>query len=504
MLLPPVNIADFSGGTNLRDAPLLLGPTDLIECLNMVPLAGGLIQGRSGQAEYNATQIDANPIKSLYRFYKQTGTGIMLATSGTQVYKGDDVAGTFSSIDTGYTTGQRFSFTSWSAKDKVYWTNGVEVVKSYDGTTVAVLGGTPPVCTQIEFHQDRLWALQQNLVRFSDLNVDDVWPALSALNVSDNRGGQSQWIKSANSVFIVGKTSGLWRFEGSPLLGGQLIQYSAVSCNSPWTAKTVNITVEGRTVPIAVTFTAVDGAYITDGYTVDRISPKIDPVFTANLTGAVAEYYPKLRQYWLSFNAAGGANDTLWVATKLDRPEGSVVAWSQYTGFNIDSMCVWDQDSGELYAGQSDAGKVRHLDTGQQDVGSDYKCSVSSRYFDFSAPGINKSVRWIKALFEAQSTVSYRLDYLNAGQRSGSVKQEISVAGKWNVDQWNSAKWGGTGIKHTRTSTLFSGQGRFAGVTLWNIGDGPGFKIHLATMEARTKDKRIFNLFTLYNDAAVT
>src|SRR5262245_58745708 len=110
-------LSDFSGGVNRRGQPLAIGETDLLACQNMYPIASGSLIGRGGQTLYNATPIDAQAIKSLYRFYKQSGLGLTLATSGTNVHLGNDSLGGFGAISTGYTSGRRFSFTTWTAKD---------------------------------------------------------------------------------------------------------------------------------------------------------------------------------------------------------------------------------------------------------------------------------------------------------------------------------------------------------------------------------------------------
>lgn len=501
MLTQPERIRDFSGGYNKRDQPLGLGPTDLLALENMYPLAGGSIVGRGGQMDYNAVAIDANPIRSLYRFYPQSGSGILIGTSGTKVYKGDDGAGVFTDIDTGYTADQKFSFTSWSAKDKVYWTNGAEPLKSWDATTVATVGGSPPVAKMAEFHKDRLWLLLDDFVAFGNLNVDNVYPGTSLLNIADNKGSTGSFIKSANDVLIIGKDTGLWRFAGSPLLGGDLQKYSSIGCPAPWSADVITAIVGGQTVPTGVMFLGDDGVYFTNGYEVTRVSPKIDGIFTARFRGAVGKYYPKLQQYWLSFNAAGGAADTLWVATKLDRPDGSTaIAWSQYTGHSIESFAIWDggSDNGQLYGGLSTNGKVHRLDVGSQDISSDYRCLFTPRWLDFGDSGVNKSVRWIKAVFEAQAPLSYLLNYFDLQQQSASLDATPQGGLIWDSGNWNEHNWAASSVNNSRTSTLFSGEGGFVAITLWNIGDGPDFKVHELYLDARIKERRHHDVFSLY------
>lgn len=491
-------LTDFGGGVNLAGQPLSIGANDLLACENMYPIASGYLVGRGGQTEYNSTAIDSNPIKSLYRFYKQNGTGITIATSGTNVYKGDDAAGgaaAFTSILGSQTSGQRYSFTTWTAKDKVYWTNNAQAPQSYDGTTVAAIGGSPPTGSQIELYLDRLYILLANSVRFSDLNVDNVWQSAASLNISDNRGGFGSFLKAANRVLIAGKTTGLWRLDGSPLLGNVFVPYSDVGCIAPWTADVVTVTSNDEVVPAGVAFLGSDGVYVTDGYSVTLISAKIDSLFTGFFRGAVGKYYPKLRQYFLSFDTAGGANDTLWIATNID-VAGSRVAWTEYTGFKCDSFMIWDggTDNGEIFAGRSDTGKVRKLDVGAQDVGANYTCRFSSRYL--GSPSENRQVRWIKPVFDSTMAVHYQIDYFQKQLSAGPLTPDITT-GVWDTGTWDVGTWGGPSFNNAKTSVLDYKHGRYYSVKISNAGDGPSFRFFQLAIESRLKDRRTYDVFTL-------
>src|SRR5262245_54013511 len=101
----------------------------------MYPVASGYLVGRGGQVNFTPAAIDANPIRSLYRFYKQSGEGITLASSAVSVYRISDSTGAVTQLAGSQAFGNRFSFTTWSSKDKVYLTNNANPMLSYDGTT---------------------------------------------------------------------------------------------------------------------------------------------------------------------------------------------------------------------------------------------------------------------------------------------------------------------------------------------------------------------------------
>jgi len=490
--LKPEILSSFSGGINLTGQPLNIGENDLLDCKNMYPVAAGYLVGRGGQSTYST--IGANPVKSLYRFYKQNGIGTTLASSGTFLYAINDNTGAATSISGPYTAGQRFSFTTWSSKDKVYWQNGVDAPFSWDGTTVSSIVNAP-IGSQIEMYLQRLYVLQPNVVAFSDLNVDNAWQGAALLNIADNKGGTAQFLKAANNMLIVGKTTGLWRLQGSPLLGNVFQPYSDVGCIAPLSADVVTVVSNGQVIAAGVEFLGKDGIYVTDGSTVTLISNKINPLFTGYFKGAVGKYYPKYRQYLFSFDTAGGANDTLWVGTNID-VAGSQIAWTEYTGFNCDCFAVWDgaDDNGELLAGLSTDGKIRRLDTGVQDVGVDYTCSLTTRYF--GSPFQNQQVRWLKPVFDATKPVHYQIDYFQKQVSGGNITVDAPT-GIWDVGTWDIGTWGGTSFNGARTSVLDYKYGRYYSTNVQNTGDGSRFKFFSLAVESRTKDRRFHDVFSL-------
>jgi len=216
-----VNFRDFSGGANTRDRPLGIEETELHLSENMESQKNGEgLKGRRGQAEdFDITAISA--VKSIFTWYLAAGTRVTVAFGGTSIYNAED--GT--ERDTSLTSALKWSTTSWSTKDKAYYTNGTDAVQKDDGTTIAALGGTPPTFKYIEFHFDRLWLAEDSTARFSDLNDDETWPAANALNLGDRFGGIMTGMKSFGGNMIFLKDTGLYRFEGSPILGGTITRF---------------------------------------------------------------------------------------------------------------------------------------------------------------------------------------------------------------------------------------------------------------------------------------
>jgi hypothetical protein len=486
-------------GVNLRDQPVNLKPGDLLDSENVFPIADGSMAGRLGQVPYNAVSYGADRIRSLYRFYKQDGTRISLVTYGTKIFRGDDVTGALTELQGSLANDRKFSFITWSAKDKVYWINGVQPLRSYDGTTVSTVAGSPPVGSQIELHDDRMWILQDDLVSFSDLNADNSWPAANALNLSDKKGGQGQFLKSfGRGLLVAAKDTGLWRFEGSPLLGGQLTPYSDIGCIAGWTA---DIT------PFGIPFLSHDGIYVTDGFRVDRISGKIDPLFsgTGRFADAVGKYYKRRRQYFFSYNTALAINDQFWAATYIETSKGPAIGWNKYTGFKAESFMEWDGagDVGQMYYGRADTGQIRWMDIGSVDIDQPYRCRIELPNDALGDETRAKQPRFIFPNWEGLQPCNYTISYSFGKQVvSGSLTRTAQESIQWGAGAvvWGAGPvlWLNAGPMNSEvTSCLNFKWGQHVSFTFENTGDGELFKFHSAVIKTKVKEATHRTLFAI-------
>lgn len=487
--LESADLRDFSGGVNTRDDPLGLGRDELILSENMEPQAGGLgLKGRAGQAlSRDITAISS--VKSIFTWYKADATRVTVATGGTAIYDGESGSSRLSSL----TDGLKWSMASWSTKNKAYYTNGTDTVKDDDGTTIGVLGGSPPTHELIEYHFDRLWLAEGSLARFSNLNADDGWPAASEINLSDRFGGTLKGMRSYGGNLIFLKNSGLYRFEGSPILGGALTRYSDIGCESKDSVVTSDF---------GIIYKALDGIYLTDGFTTQKISNSLDETLDTSLQSLVGGWYKKRRQYWASTR---NSDNDLWVGTFIRKPvdQGGqlVVGWHKYTGFKAESFTSRDggADAGEFYYGEVDDGRVIQADTTSQDVGTDYICKVRLRNEVFGDPSAEKYLRWFDVDMESTKVVTYNL-YLNGRNiGGGSVEGSIAPAptSTWNTGTWGDFVWNRNATIQTRTSTIKFKHGHYASLEFLNTGEGGSFRINNIQMHAVFKGKRTREMVSL-------
>lgn len=109
--------------------------------------------------------------KGSYRFARDNGVNITIVAYGTTMYKVNENDGSLTSIATGLSAlATDYSFAN--ADNKVFWVNGYDSLKAWDGTTVTTITDAQlPVLSLIVMHKDRLWgrvASDPNKLVFSE------------------------------------------------------------------------------------------------------------------------------------------------------------------------------------------------------------------------------------------------------------------------------------------------------------------------------------------------
>lgn len=132
------------------------------------------------------TYIAAGAVeKGMFRFNREGGDNKTMVVYGTTLYAVDDNDGTFDVVDN--TLDSDATHYSWAVADgKVFWVNGYDDLKCWDGTTVETITDTElPILTTIAMHRDRLFGVDAddpNKIVFSenpgnpsDLPTDEQW-----------------------------------------------------------------------------------------------------------------------------------------------------------------------------------------------------------------------------------------------------------------------------------------------------------------------------------------
>ena len=135
-----VKIPDFTGGYNSAE-PTTIADNELQEVINMFYDEQKILTTRRGISTFGGAIAGVSGIHSAYYTRFTDGTRYLLVGAGTDVYKYDEGAETFNSIQTGLTDNARLSFFTY--KDVISWCNGIDDFTSYDGTTVTTDAAVP-------------------------------------------------------------------------------------------------------------------------------------------------------------------------------------------------------------------------------------------------------------------------------------------------------------------------------------------------------------------------
>ena len=218
-------INNFAGGLNQSADDSLLSVNQSRDAQN-VDVSSGTLKTISGHSKYIATAAPAG-ITRLMKFYKNnTSTGAvtsyLLAATATAIYYWTGSA--WSALATGLTSGD-WDYLNYqiSSTDVIIMGNGADVMKKWDGTTFANLGGTPPVAKSISLHAERLWATgvkaHPNTVYYSDDLNPENWTggedAAGEVYLPTWDGGVCIGVSNIFSDLVIFKTNNIFRVVGT-------------------------------------------------------------------------------------------------------------------------------------------------------------------------------------------------------------------------------------------------------------------------------------------------
>jgi len=444
-------VQSLSGGLNLRSEDYMLQGNEGSEVQNFLFNADGSLTKRNGSVLYNSATISSGkPIGSLYRFYKSTTTAKkMLSVCDGTLYEGDDTLGTWASKGSlGADTS--CSFETW--EDTCYIANGT-VFKQWDGTTLSDVSGSPPIGKYVVFRKDRLYvagvSANPNRLYFCDTGDPTTWNAgTNYIDIRSNDGDVITGIMPMRDYLVIYKRNSIWLLSGNSAANFFLTQVS----------ETVGCKASGTLVPFENVhyFLHDTGIYAFDGSSPinvsDKVQPEIDGIQRQYFENAKAVVYK--RQYWLSYTASGTANNSI-LAHDL-----RLGVWSILKGLFASSFCIWagGDDSGEIYAGDSQDGFVRKLDTGTADDGAEIETKFMSKSFDLDGNPLRykeiKQIFLITSLSAISPTVILTLDWGNNAQPILFPISDALVT--WDSTEWDASKWSGGGIQKLIKPTVWN------------------------------------------------
>jgi len=183
-------IANLAGGLNKKASVYDLADDEAAGLVNFIFTETGILKIRPGYVKYNSYPL-ANPIYSMYRFYKANGTDkYFIITSGSSIYK--DTSGTFDALTCNetITANKRFQFAVFN--DNLYMTNGTNKPLAWSGTgNIRQMGITAPNAGTAALGSAGLCTNGAHSIRITYYNsTDDVESAhysLGSVTVSSNK-----------------------------------------------------------------------------------------------------------------------------------------------------------------------------------------------------------------------------------------------------------------------------------------------------------------------------
>mgnify|MGYP001765988834 CR=1 FL=1 len=218
-------IKNFLGGLNQAADDSVLAANQSRNAQN-VDVSSGTLKTIAGYSKYVATAAPAG-ITRLMKFYKNnttTGavTSYLLAATATAIYYW--TGSEWSALATGLTSGD-WDYLNYqiSETDVIIMGNGADVMKKWDGTTFANLGGTPPVAKSIAIHAERLWATgvkaYPNTIYYSDDLNPENWTggvdAAGEIYLPTWDGGVCIGVSTIFSDLVIFKTNNISRVVGT-------------------------------------------------------------------------------------------------------------------------------------------------------------------------------------------------------------------------------------------------------------------------------------------------
>lgn len=348
-----------------------------------------------------------------------------------------------------------FPSTSAGGTDQIYFTNGTDTAKKWDGTTLTAAHADWPKPKWIVHYENRLWmgnyGTTQNRVIYTNLGTDGFGAALPAGNIVD-LPEQTLWGHAYYTKLLIFTRAAIYVVENFDYSGAAVGPESARIRKMPNSFGTLS----GRTVKQVgywVYFQSPDGMIRrTNGQYVELVSGKLSGTIanlaTAQLTTASAGTLNDT--YYLAVAESGSGNANIWVVldTKMyDRNGG---------GFSIDtgketSCFVTHPDSAgfpQLFYGSSDtgSGSVYQGETRTSDNGTAIAVDVQTGVKAFGSSYRRKHFKNIQTLAAASGDYNLTVGYSTFANLTSFTIYTVDLdpaAPVWGAFVWGSFVWGG-------------------------------------------------------------
>lgn len=394
----------------------------------------------------------AGGVKGKTRYYS-TASPVTIFAHGTSLYSVNDATGATTQIATGLNanaTNYRFA----TVNNKLYYVNGVDAPRVWNGTTDAAVGGSPGASFDVVVHKNRLFFLQaSNRVIFSEAGDYENFLAVNYVYVPA--------AYTADSVItMVSYQDYLHFFTRNTkyvLRGSDLSTFNLAESNAKKGCTGINAVCKDRSY---VYFLAPDGS-------VNKYNGGTDTDFGVavkrTITGIAAPedvnmivFDSKVHLYYTPSGSAYSQNDLIY---DIDFDQ-----WLRDENIYLSGAleCNAGSDTNIIYGSSSLVGALYTCLVGNSDMGKPIEFDYWTHYFSFKHPTMKHRIKRLYPAFRAGTgpyivDVQVDTDYLNT-----PVHNYINLGTTgaiWGAFIWGDGTlWGGDVLQPTRVS--IGGQAR--------------------------------------------
>lgn len=373
-------------------------------------------------------------VKGLHRYYNTTQAASQLFAFGTVLYSVNDSTGAVTSVKTGLSANATY-YDFMTVNNIEYYANGADAPRGWNGTTDAVVGGSPPISDNVELHANRAFyksVSDPNKLVFSDAGVYETFGATSFIYVpSPNTSDPLLKIVSYQNNLVCFTRNRKYILYGTDLASFVLRESPAKKGASSATA----VCSDGN----FVYFLNDDGVYQFNGGTDRLLSKKVEPILANMASKTDCKMWVFDNKVYLYFRTSGAAskNDVLIYDIIYN-------TWLHDTNVNIEDASNWTSqtDTKKLIAGSSLMGQVMYGETGTSDLGKGIAFEYRTKYFSFGHPAAQHRIKRLYPHFRGQSGVYTVNVQTDADEQNSPTSNIISLSSNTYTYGQSGLKWG--------------------------------------------------------------
>lgn len=388
------------------------------------------------------TYVSTNsPFLGGFRYTPSNSTAKTIEAHGTNIYTVSDVDGTTASIKSGL-SGSATEYHFAQSNDILYYVNGQDAPRQWDGTTEQAVSGAPVTSKYITFHKNRMWLVDSanpTKIWFSDLGTYTSWTSTNFVFAPAPKSGDpitGLSVYQDNLVVFTRKTKYVL-FGEDP--GNFVLRQSSGKKGA------VNQSVIAAD-PNYIYFLADDGIYRYNGSSdelmSDPVQTEVDNIADKTECSAVAH-----NNYYRLYYAKTGSttNDSCLIWDALNR------FWLRDSNTFIDRPFVGETNI--LYEGSSRVGAIYKSEQAYSDLGKPIDFIYWTKYF---GDGLHKIfLRRVIPSIRLQ-TQPYNLNmYIDIDQRN-NIPLQYNISAQASGSEWGNGHTWTTGTTTTWGSSVVS------------------------------------------------